>query len=197
LNGLIKQGVRYKNYKGNQFGIDRKETKYIYAPNVNLVECEASKRIEVPFSSVGERSFDMSKCLFLDAPGLLGLKKCDWHLIRHASIDFLKSLGFKEYYYKNHHMGQVEDDNYHKDKGFNIIKTSKCAEQIVSENDFGVVVSYISSAAFNLKCMYKDKIRCISLFSHTASMANGYNEDKSDKIIELFNKVNVEVVRMP
>jgi hypothetical protein len=197
LNGLIKQGVRYKNYKGNQFGIDRKETKYIYAPNVNLVECEASKRIEVPLSLVVERPFNMSKCLFLDTAGLLGLKKCDWHLIRHAAIDLLKSLGFKEYYYKNHHMGQIEDENYHKLNGFNIIATSKCAEQIVAENDFGVVVGYMSSALFNLKCMHKDKIRCISLFSRTLSRANGYNEDKSDKIIDLFNKVNVEVVIMP
>ena len=198
LNGLIKQGVRYKNYKGNAFGIDRKETKYIYAPNVNLVECEASKRIEVPFSSVVERPFNMSKCLFLDAPGLLGLEKCDWQLIRHAAIDFLKSLGFKEYYYKNHQMGRIENKNYYEHNGFNIINTNKCAEQIVAENDFGVVVSYYSSALFNLKCMYKDKIRCISYFSRTLiRMASGYNENKSDKVIDLFNKVNVEVVIMP
>ena len=198
INGLFKQGIKYKNYKGNAFGIDRKESKYIYAPNVNLVECEASKRIEVPFSSVVERPFNMSKCFFLDTPGLLGAKKTDWHLIRHDTIDFLKSLGFKEYYYKKHPMGKIEDENYFKNNGFNIINTNKCAEQIIAENDFGVVVSYFSSALFNLKCMYKDKIRCISFFSRTLiSMVSGYNENKFDKVIELFNKVNVEIVIMP
>lgn len=196
LNGLIKQGVRYKNYRGNQFGIDRKETKSIYAPYVNLVECEASKRIEVPFNSAVERPFDMSKCLFLDTSGLLGLEKQDWHLLRRDAVDILKSLGFKDYYYKNHHLGQIEDTNYHKLNGFNIIDTSKSAEQIVSENNFGVIVAYFSSALFNIKCMYEDKIRCVSLYSRILSMANGYNEDKTDKIINLFNKVNIDVIKM-
>ena len=199
LNGLIKQGVRYKNYKGDQFGIGRKETKYIYAPNVSLVKCEDSKRIAVPFSSVAEGSFNMSKCLFLDTPGFLGAKKNDWHLVREAAINFLKSLGMKKYYYKSHHMGQVEDTNYHEKNGFSIINTSKCAEQIVSENDFGVVVAYHSSALFNLKCMYKDKLRCISLCSRTftADKASGYNENKSDGVIDLFKKLNIEMELIP
>ena len=199
LNGKIKQGVRYKNYKGDQFGINRKQTKYIYAPNVSLVECENTKRREVPFSSIIERSLNMSKCLFLDTPGLLGANTRDWHLIRRAALNFLKSLDMKEYYYKSHHMGLIEDTNYHEMNDFNIINSNKCAEQIVGENDFGVVVAYHSSSLFNLKCMYKERIRCISLCSRILSTdkASGYNENKSDRVIDLYHKLNIEMESIP
>jgi hypothetical protein len=195
LNGLIKRGVKYTNYMGSQFGVDRKETKYIYASNVSFVKCEDSKKIEIPFSSAIKRSFNMSKCLFLDTPGLLGAKRDVWHLVRQDAINFLKSLGMKKYYYKGHHMSLHEDIDYHKMNGFNIINTNKCAEQVVSENNFGVVVAYFSSSLANLKFMYKDKIRCIALCSRTftADKASGYNENKSDEVMDLFNKLNIEM----
>lgn len=198
LNGLIKQGVRYKNYKGTQAGIDRKETKYVYAPNINFVECEASKKIEVPFNLTGEISLDMSKCLFLDQPvGWGELNSSELYLIREAAINSLKSLNAKRYYYKNHHFGREKEEVYFENQGFSIINSNICAEQIVRENGFGIVVSYQSSALFNLKCMYKDKIRCISLFSRIHSMANGYNENKSSETLDILNKVNVELIKIP
>lgn len=197
FNGLLHRGLRYKNYLGNQFGLDRKEIEYIYAPNVKLIECEPSKKKEVSFNTIhGAVDFNKEKCLFLDQPLWFYIQANDWHAIREMSIKFIRSLNIKKPYYKNHHFGRKEEEIYFESQGFNIINSDKCAEQIVAENDFGIVVSYFSSALFNLKCMYHNKLRCISLFSKTISLANGYNENKSEKIIDLFNDVNVEMVEI-
>lgn len=197
LNGLLHRGVRYTNYLGNQFGIDRKEIEHIYAPNVRLVECEPSKKKEVSFDSGHEiANFNKEKCLFLDQPYWLLIQESNWREIREMSVKFLRSLDIKECYYKNHHFGRKEEEVYFESQGLNIINTNKCAEQLVTENDFGVVVSYFGSALFNLKCMYHDKLRCISLFSKTISLSSGYNDNNSDKIFDLFNDVNVEIVEI-
>jgi len=195
LNGLIHCGVRYKNYCGSQYGLDRKEIKYIYAPNVKLIECEPSKKKDVSFGAIqGGANFNKDKCLFLDQPYWLFMQGISWHEIREKTIKFIRSLNIKECYYKNHYFGRKEEENYFESQGFSIISSNKCAEQIVAENDFGIVISYSSSALFNLKCMYQDELRCISLFSKAISIANGYHDNKSDTLIDLFNAVNVEII---
>jgi len=197
LNGLIHHGVRYTNYLGSQFGIDRKEIKYIYAPNVKLIECEPSKKKEVSFEPIHRIvNFNKEKCLFLDQPYWLYMQDSNWHAIRDKTIKFIRSLDIKERYYKNHHFGRKEEEIYFECQGFNMINSNKCAEQIVAESDFGIVVSYASSALFNLKCMFHDKLRCISLFSKTIRDSNGYNDNKSGIVINLFNDVNVEMVEI-
>ena len=198
VNGLFHRGLRYKNYLGNQIGIDRKDIEYIYAPNVKLIDCEPSKKKEVSFDTIhGTVKFNKEKCLFLDQPFWLHMQDSKWQKITEMSVKFIRSLNIKESYYKNHHFRRKEEEIYFESQGFNVINSNKCAEQIVTENDFGIVVSYHSAALFNLKCMYHDKLRCISLFSKRMSLANGYNDNTSDNIIDLFNKVNVEVVLLP
>ena len=198
INGLLHRGVRYKNYLGDQIGVDRKKIEYIYAPNVKFVNCKPSKKKEVSFDSThGEVKFNKEKCLFLDQPFWLHMQDSKWYAITEMATKFIKSLDVKEFYYKNHHFRRKVEEIYFESQGFSMIDSDKCAERIVAENDFGIVVSYHSAALFNLKCMYHDKLRCISLFSKRMSLANGYNDDTSDKIIDLFNKVNVEVVKMP
>ena len=195
LNGLIHRGVRYTNYLGNQFGLDRKEIEYIYAPNVKLIECELSKKKEVSFDAIhGVAKFNKEKCLFLDQPFWLHMQDSKWYAIREMAIKFIRSLNIKECYYKNHYSGRKEDDIYFESQGFNIINSDKCAEQIVAENDFGIVVSYHSSALFNLKCIYHDELRCISLFSKTVGLSPGYNDNKTETLFDLFYAVNVEIV---
>ena len=195
INGLIHHGVRYTNYIGNQYGLDRKEIEYIYAPNVKLIECEPSKKKEVSFDAIHKVvNLDKEKCLFLDQPYWVCMQDSNWHAIREKTIKFISSLDIKERYYKNHHFGRKEEEIYYESKGFNIINSNKCAEQIVAENNFGIVISYASSALFNLKCMYHDELRCIALFSKAIRIANGYNENKSERIIDSFNAVNVEII---
>ena len=198
LNGILHRGVRYRNYLGNQIGIDRKEIKYVYAPNVKLIDCAPRKRQEVSLNTISVKDkFNNKKCLFLDQPYWLHMNDVDWYAITEMSVKSIKSLDIEELYYKNHPFGRKTEELYFESKGFNIIDSNNCAEKIIAENDFGIVVSYNSATLFNLKCIYHDRLRCISLFSKRMCLANGYNDDTSSKIFELFNKVNVEIVMLP
>lgn len=195
INGLLHNGLRYTNYLGNQYGLDRKEIEYIYAPNVKSIKCEPSKKKEVSFDAIQKVvKLDKKKCLFLDQPYWMYMQDSNWQAIREKSINFISSLDINERYYKNHHFGRKEEEKYYESKGFNIINSNKCAEQIVAENNFGIVVSYASSALFNIKCMYHDELRCIALFSKAIRIANGYNNNRSERIIDSLNAVNVEII---
>jgi len=197
LNGVLHCGVAYRPYSGSVFGVDRKEIKYIYALNVRLLDCELSKKKELLIDSIEKKSFDKSKCILLDSTGWVLYKKNDWNIIRETTVNFIKSLGVHECYFKNHPFGRREEEVYYEKQGFNIIDSNKCAEQIITEEGFGTVVSYQSSALINLKSMYQNNIRCISLISKTWNSWSDYNENKPEKVIDLFNKVNVEIVIIP
>lgn len=195
LNGLIHFGVRYRNYWGSQFGVDRKRIKYIYAPNVEFVECDLIKKKEILTASMMRPLFDKSKCIFLETNGWLVVNEKDWQLIRINTVRFLKSLGV-EIYYKNHPFGRKEEEVYYQSQGFYIIEANKCAEQIITEEGFGIAVSYVSSSLFNLKSMYMGAIRCIALSNKLLNLSHDYNENKRDEVYRLFRKVNTEVLEI-
>ena len=196
LNGLLRGGVRYRNYLGSQFGVDRKEIKYVYAPNVKFVECDPAKKKEVFTSTMKIPQLDQSKCILLDQPGLTLVNEKDWSIIQSATVDFLKSLGV-DLYYKNHPSGRKEEEVYYQSHGFSIIEANGCAEKIIAEENFGIVVSYLSSALFNLKLQYSEAIRCIALSNRLLSTKRiDYNDNRFDEAYELFRKINIEVIEI-
>lgn len=195
INGRIRRGVRYKNYLGNQYGLDRKEIEYVYAPNTDLIKCDISKKKEISFDAIHKVvNLDKEKCLFLDEPYWAFIPGSQWRVIRESTVKYLSSMPMRKRYYKNHYFGREEEEKYFQSKGFHIVHSPKCAEQIVAENNFGIVVSYASSALFNLKSMYHDELRCIALFNKTIRNSNGYHHNKSDRILEYLKAVHVEII---
>jgi len=194
LNGLLRGGVRYRSYLGSQFGVDRKEIKYVYALNVEFVDCDSQKKKEVLNTSKKMPHFNQSKCIFIDQPIWQLIKEKDWTVLRTNTVNSLKSLGV-EIYYKNHPAGRKEDEVYYQSHGFNIIETNRCAEKIIAEENFGIVVSYVSTVLFNLKALYKDEIRCVALYNEMLNSRRiDYNENAFYRIYELFRKIDVEVI---
>jgi hypothetical protein len=195
LNGLLGGGVRYRNYLGSQFGVDRQKIKYIYAPNVSFVKCDLLKKKEILTMPMKKPYFNQAICIFLETNGWLVINEKDWNIIRSKTVNFLKSLGVN-IYYKNHPFGRKEEELYYQNQGFSIIKDNRCAEQVIDEEGFDIAVSYVSSTLFNLKSLYQDSIRCIALSNKMVKSNTDYNENKSDEVYELFRKVNVEVVEV-
>ena len=196
LNGLIQGGVRYTNYSGSQFGVDRKEIKYIYAPNVELVDCDPAKKREVFANTMKIPKLDQSRCILLDQPGWQLLSEEDWSTIRSATSEFLKSL-VVDLYYKKHPSGRKEDEDYYIKQGFKIIKDNRSAEEVIVNQKFGIVVSFVSSALFNLKLQYHEATRCIALYNRLLiENRTDYNENRFDEVYELFKKINIEVIEI-
>lgn len=146
VNGLLRCGVRYRNYWGTQFGMERSEVCCVYAPNAGLIRCEPRKRREVSFQAVLEPTrLDAQKCLFLDQPFWLQMDETAWNATRNHSLQFAESLGLREYYYKNHQSGRPQDALYYEARGFTVIDSDKCAELVVPDSGCGVIVSYSGS----------------------------------------------------
>jgi hypothetical protein len=198
VNGCLHGGVRYRSYLGSQFGVDRYEIESVHAPNAELIRCEPAKRREVSLPGTAPRApfFDRSKGLFLDQPYWRHMQEGEWTATRSESVALMKSLGLGEWHYKNHHAGRSEEVAYYESLGFKVIHSDKCAEQVVAESDFGTVVSYGSSALFNLKCIHGDRLRCIAMFTEAVSAANGFNDDTSATLTSLFRAVGVEIVEI-
>ena len=144
--------VRYQNYIGSQFGLDRKEVKYIYAPNVDLVRCCNKQKKEIITKLIKHPNFNKNICIFLDQPGYQLVNNKVWEKIKSSTARFLKSMNV-QVIYKNHPQGEIEDELYYCNHGFNVLKEARCAEQIIEEQQIGIVVSYMSSTLFNLKSM--------------------------------------------
>jgi len=194
LNGILQRGVRYTKYSGSQFGVDRKEVKYIYAPNVEFVDCDPAKKKEVFPVNMKIPQLDQSRCVLLDQPGWTLVNENDWYEIQLATVGFLKSLGV-DLYYKNHPSGHKEDEDFYKKQGFKIINDNRSAEEVVVEEKFGIVVSYVSSALFNLKSQHHNAIRCIALHDKLLSTRRtDYNDNRFNELYELFKKINIEVI---
>jgi hypothetical protein len=105
----------------------------------------------------------------------------------------MASLGLRSWHYKAHHAGRPAEVNFYATLGYQPVRGGACAEQLVADHDFGTIVSYSSSALFNLKCMYGDRLRCIALFTPEISTSNGYNDDTSAAVTQLFRTVGVEI----
>jgi hypothetical protein len=194
INGWLKIGVKYRNYLGSVFGLERSEIKKIYAPCAKLLNCQSDKKVDIHLNSFSQKTiFDRQKCIFIDQPYWVLIDAENWKEIRSKAINYVKSLGISNLFYKNHHRGRVEEANHFKSHGFCLINDKRCIEEIVIEQGYGTVISYDSSALFNLKATYRDDIRCIALF---ISKKSGFNENVSEKVLSLFNLVGVEVIRV-
>lgn len=197
INGWLNIGAKYRNYFGSQFGLDRFEIKKIYAPCSNLLNNPSHMKINIPLESFSQKTvFDKTKCIFLDQPYWLLVESEDWKEIRNKVVNYIKSLEIRNLFYKNHHKGRVEEENYFKTQGFCLVTDRRCIEEIIIEEGYGTVISYDSSALLNLKVTYQNDIRCIAIYNDMIiKKENGYNENVSKKVFNLFNIVGVEVIR--
>ena len=196
--GWLKIGSKYRNYRGSAFGLDRSGIKKIYAPYTKLINCPSHKKVDIYLSNSSQKIiFDRKKCIFLDQPYWCTMDADNWKEIRSKIMNYIKSLGIKKIAYKNHHRGRIEEEDYFKEHGFSLIKDKRCIEEIIIEKGYGTVISYDSSALFNLKVTYRDEIRCISLRNDfVLSRQSGYNENVHKIVSNLFSLVGVEKIRV-
>jgi len=195
--GRLNMGVKYRNYSGAVFGLDRNEIRKVYTPCTKLLNCPSHKKVDVYLGSFSrETVFDKQKCVFLDQPLWNVIDAENWEIIRSKAINVIKSLGINNIVYKNHYRSRIEEEKFFEEQGFRSIKDKRCIEEIVIEEGYGTVISYRCSALFNLKVTYGDRIRCISLWNNiVASKYSGYNENVTEKDSNIFDLVGVEKIR--
>jgi hypothetical protein len=191
--GNLGLGVQYHFFRGNELGEDHPRISGVYGFCSDLLACAPHKRRNIPVVTSKQEIF-ADGCIFLDQPywKFIGDKK--WGNIRTKTLDFLLSLGYDNLYYKNHPMGRKADEDFYHQKGVKIVDDVRCIEQIFTERGFQTVVSYNSSALFNLKISFGDNIRCISIMHETMAKSYTLQSGADITIKKLFLNAGVEVL---
>ena len=129
-------------------------------------------------------------------------KRYDTILKDQRKEDYLENREQKIKYQRMYRLKNLEhikeyNEEYYLKKGFKIIKDNSSAEEVIVKENFGIVVSYVSSTLFNLKSMYQEATRCIALSNRLLSEKRiDYNDNRFDEVYELFRKINIEVIEI-
>ena len=195
--GRLARAVRYTPYLGQVMGEEHPRVKRVYGFAIEHLASPEEKRANIPFTPRSGGIIDQETCLFLDQPYWEVLSDTQWRAIQEQTKSFLLSLGCETYYYKRHRLSRPEDEQFYAEAGFTVIEDGRCIEELFHELGTSVVVSYNSSALFNIKIFYGDQTRCISYCSDGLTRLTMADSAGIERIKTLFTSVGVELVEEP
>lgn len=193
---LRMQGIPYK-YTRHISGELAADIVYTFNPELmeNVgIPLEKLKRVRLKDHSKAGR-LDMSKCL------LVG-QGCDpvfseKEIKRSAELaDMLvRRYGCKKIFYKTHPISRTVDNCLKASADVVLLDDERLVEEIVPELECGLVISNYSSALFNLKLMYGDGVKCVSIMGDVPlSRHYMYGEIKAERYRMLCQKYGIEIV---
>ncbi|HEY9857797.1 MAG TPA: polysialyltransferase family glycosyltransferase [Stenomitos sp.] len=194
--GRLGLAVRYTPYGGYVMGDYHPRVRQVHGFAAHLLSCPPEKQAEIPFEPPAALQSE-DTCLFLDQSYWQICPEAEWLAFREQTKDYLLSLGCGTYYYKRHPQGRTEDEEYYARAGFRIIEDGRCVEELFHDLGASLVVSYNSSALFNIKVFYGDRTRCISYCSDYVTRLTHSDSSGMQRLKELFQGVGVEVVDTP
>lgn len=188
-------GTKYYYYNSDLLGLSLADEIYSLEPKLLNVKTNV-RNIELRDNvKVNQR-----KGIFLSQAITNLLPKESYiEFIQNVAI-YLNNLGLDKIYYKPHHFEQnkyfKEIESILEQHNITIIINSRCAEELISDENIGLVVSFNSSALFNLKLMFGDDIKCISFKFNEILKSSTFKlkEQELTKSKELFDKFNVEII---
>lgn len=195
--GRIGRAVRYTPYIGQVMGEEHPRVKRVYGFAVDHLSCPPEKRAEIPYRPSALRSPDAKTCLFLDQAYWEVLSAEQWKALQEQTLSFLRSLGCQTYYYKRHRLNTAEDEAFYAQAGFQVVDSNRCVEELFHELGASVVVSYNSSALFNIKIFYGSDTRCISYCNDGLTRLTMTDAAGIERIKTLFRAVGVDLVEEP
>jgi hypothetical protein len=81
-------------------------------------------------------------------------------------------MGFDELQYKPHRDEPPAERQLFVDSGFQVVAMEgRCVEEVVGQAGASTVASFVSSALFNLRCVYGDRLKCIAFLDDLIPVA--------------------------
>ena len=159
---MVRLSIPHYPYTGNLMGQDQSHIKSIYGFQPELLVGHESKKLNISLPKV--RINKDKRLIFLDQPNGRIMPIQNWSKCRENTIDFIKST-FPDFhlFYKRHHKTPASEPVIFLESGFKEIENNECIESYFNKNPFNVVISYNSSALFNLKSLYSEDLRVISI----------------------------------
>ncbi|MNX60221.1 hypothetical protein D3C86_911230 [compost metagenome] len=195
--GLLGRAVRYTPYVGQVMGEEHPRVKRVYGFASEHLSSPPEKRTEIRYQPTALQEVSERTCLFLDQPYGETLSPEQWKAIQEQTRSFLLSLGCQTYYYKRHRLSTAEDEAFYAQAGFQVVDSKRCVEELFHELGASIVVSYNSSALFNIKIFYGSETRCISYCSDTLARLTMADAAGIARIKTLFRTVGVDLVEGP
>ena len=197
LKGIIGAtgfGVKYRPYTGKLMGEERAEIDKVFGFSAYALSCPEGKKIDIPIYDVSNHIQLNNRCLLLGQPFWRFMDDLEWEKIQSETLEFIMSIECDEVLYKAHHHDREVDSLFYQKKGISLLEDNRCIERIFADNYFSTVISYNSSALFNLKCMYGHNIRCISLSGYKLGIKTDLEKKAVSRMLKLLDEVGVELV---
>lgn len=186
--------VPHYPYTGEFMGQDQKEITNIFGFEPRLLTGNDRKKVKI---EIPELKFNSTKkIIFLDQPNGRIMPPSSWLRCRANTIIYLKQ-NFSDFdlFYKRHHKNSAVDSTLFLENGFHELDVSECIESFFARNQFDVVISYNSSALFNLKVMYGEEMKVVSLFVKEYLKGTKYYSKRSIlQVYSLFKKAGIDIV---
>lgn len=187
-------GVRYRPYFGKLMGEERTEIDKVFGFSAHALSCPEEKKVDIPVYDVSNHIQLNNRCLFLGQPFWRFMDDLEWRKTQSKTLDFLTSIECDEVLYKAHHHDREIDSLFYQKNGISLLDDNRCIERVFADNYFSTVISYNSSALFNLKCIYGHNIRCISLSGYKLGVKAGLKKSAASRMLKLLDEVGVELV---
>lgn len=198
LMGLL-FGFIFIPYSGLSSGVDRKEVKGQYLMGAgDLSECpEKFRRIRIPPSPNSEASPSQNILVLGQEVHLkkAGLEK--YEELSNDLLNFAQKMASPQsvLFYKPHHYDPTAGvfSRMAQARGFQLIETTgEIAEALAGEYRFARVISFTSSALFNLKIIYGDSLESWSVDFEKVLNGAGKSVHDIQKLRKLFASVGVK-----
>lgn len=165
LLSKIRVTSKYCAFKGHALGYDHPKAKGFFLPNPNSINYSANNKHEVmlPSCATQPEKTKSKNLLFLDQPFWLIIKD-NWPEIIKSTIEHIKAH-YPEHnlFFKKHHRSREEENIAFMTHDFVELESDVCIEELVSERDYSVIISFYSSALLHLRWILSAETVIINL----------------------------------
>lgn len=192
--GLLGLTSRYRPYVGDLMGTSQQRIAGIYCFKAELLSGLYRAPVhDIEFGhTIAEVEADT--CLFLDQPCGMYVPAHDWAFLRQQTLDFLRGQNIGKIYYKPHPLSEQNDISDFQWPKVEIVNTTLPAEIVQLSIRASTVISYTSTALFNIKVLAGSRVRAIALFPDYLAKFDGSGGKSKRTLAEVFSAVGVEVV---
>lgn len=142
-------------YRGHMMGLEHPRIRKIYAFRPEVMPVAGQKAVAIPPLTPQEVILNPEKLVFLHQTFSWCKDAATWQAFFARTLELLQTIPAKEYWVKPHpHYASDADMALFKQHGFKILETNNTAEEMIAEEHFGIVTSWLSSGLVNIKNIY-------------------------------------------
>jgi len=177
-------------------GMTNQRIKAIYSFRPDLLQKLYKAPIyDIATSIIAENKLPET-CIFFDQPYRGQAATREWRDIRAKTIEYITKQNFRKLFYKPHPMCEADYFEDFAPLRPEFIQSSLPAEMIYEKIPTSTIISYTSTALFNIKMLAGVGLRSISLYPDFFETLDGSGGKAKNSLQRVFEDAGVEIVRL-